>query len=156
MKEVIQESYLNSALPLPNVHLDPSPKSPMKVRTSTQRSSRQVKEWSLYSSCTGRNLVWSLIRTSSISLTAGTPVNGTRGTLSHCIHDVSVLVVSAPLHGCFLPRQSNCSTCFPLYRDMEDQNDSDDRNTLSLNSFSTAEIDKVGSFSLQLQLRLPS
>ena len=43
MKEVIQESYLNSALPLPNVHLDPSPKSPMKVRTSTQRSSRQVE-----------------------------------------------------------------------------------------------------------------
>lgn len=37
MREVIQESYLSSALP--NVSLDP-PKSPLKMRTSVQRTSR--------------------------------------------------------------------------------------------------------------------
>ena len=37
MKEVIQESYLSSALP--NVSLDP-PKSPLKMRPGSQRTSR--------------------------------------------------------------------------------------------------------------------
>lgn len=39
MKEVVQESCLNSALPL---NLDPLPKSPLKVRSAAQRTSRWV------------------------------------------------------------------------------------------------------------------
>jgi hypothetical protein len=99
MKEVIQESYLNSALPLPNVHLDPSPKSPLKVRSSTQRSSRQVKRVGACSRhAQAAPHFWSLPRTSSISLTAGTPVNGTRGREHYLIVSVTFPFLLSALH----------------------------------------------------------
>ncbi|KAI9551891.1 hypothetical protein GHT06_022227 [Daphnia sinensis] len=44
MKEVVQESYLNSALPLSNVTLEPLPKSPLKVRSAVQRTSREMED----------------------------------------------------------------------------------------------------------------